>query len=333
MEIRILGRDLEVSEIGFGCMGMSHAYGTVSTQKEAEELIEKAIDEGCTFFDTAEIYGTTEDPHHNEKLLGEVLRPYRKKIVLASKCGIRFDETATTVNKPLIPDGRPETIKASIEGSLMRLNTDHLDLYYIHRIDMTVPIEETAGAMKELMEQGKITHWGLSEASEEIIRRAHKVCPVTAIQNRYSMMYRDYEKLFPVLEELKIGFVAFSPLANGLLTAAYHSHGEFEKPGDYRSAMPQFTEEGLKENNEFMSWMKVIAEEKNATPAQISLAWMLAKKPYIVPIPGTRKVNRLEENMESADIKLTQDEVKSIDEMIAHMPMSQVFGGSKIQKK
>lgn len=224
MEIRILGRDLEVSEIGFGCMGMSHAYGTVSTQKEAEELIEKAIDEGCTFFDTAEIYGTTEDPHHNEKLLGEVLRPYRNKIVLASKCGIRFDETATTVNKPLIPDGRPETIKASIEGSLMRLNTDHLDLYYIHRIDMTVPIEETAGAMKELMEQGKITHWGLSEASEEIIRRAHKVCPVTAIQNRYSMMYRDYEKLFPVLEELKIGFVAFSPLANGLLTAAYHSH-------------------------------------------------------------------------------------------------------------
>ena len=210
MEIRILGRDLEVSEIGFGCMGMSHAYGTVSTQKEAEELIEKAIDEGCTFFDTAEIYGTTEDPHHNEKLLGEVLRPYRNKIVLASKCGIRFDETATTVNKPLIPDGRPETIKASIEGSLMRLNTDHLDLYYIHRIDMTVPIEETAGAMKELMEQGKITHWGLSEASEEIIRRAHKVCPVTAIQNRYSMMYRDYEKLFPVLEELKIGFVAFS---------------------------------------------------------------------------------------------------------------------------
>ena len=303
------------------------------TMADLEELIEKAIDEGCTFFDTAEIYGTTEDPHHNEKLLGEVLGPYRNKIVLASKCGIRFDETATTVNKPLIPDGRPETIKESIEGSLMRLNTDHLDLYYIHRIDMTVPIEETAGAMQELMEQGKITHWGLSEASEEIIRRAHKVCPVTAIQNRYSMMYRDYEKLFPVLEELKIGFVAFSPLANGLLTAAYHSHGEFEKPGDYRSAMPQFTEEGLKENNEFMSWMKVIAEEKNATPAQISLAWMLAKKPYIVPIPGTRKVNRLEENMESADIKLTQDEVKSIDEMLAHMPMSQVFGGSKIQKK
>ena len=333
MEKRILGKDLEVSEIGFGCMGMSHAYGTVSTQREAEELIAKAIDEGCTFFDTAEVYGTTEDSHHNEKLLGEVLRSYRNKIVLASKCGIHFDETATTVNKPLIPDGRPETVKASIDGSLQRLHTDYLDLYYIHRIDMTVPIEETAGAMKELMEQGKITHWGLSEASEEIIRRAHKVCPVTAIQNRYSMMYRDYEKLFPVLEELKIGFVAFSPLANGILTAAYHSHGEFEKTGDYRSMMPQFTEEGLKENNEFISWMKMIAKEKNATPAQISLAWMLAKKSYIVPIPGTRKVNRLEENMKSADIKLTQDEVKSMNEMLEHMPMSQVFGGSKIQKK
>ena len=214
----------------------------------------------------------------------------------------------------------------------MRLNTDHLDLYYIHRIDMTVPIEETAGAMKELMEQGKITHWGLSEASEEIIRRAHKVCPVTAIQNRYSMMYRDYEKLFPVLEELKIGFVAFSPLANGLLTAAYHSHGEFEKPGDYRSTMPQFTEEGLKKNNEFMSWMKVIAEEKNATPAQISLAWMLAKKPYIVPIPGTRNLKRLTENILAESIHLSVEEVTEIDDMLEHIPMSQVFGGSKVKK-
>lgn len=333
MEKRILGRDLEVSEIGFGCMGMSHAYGTVSTKKEAEELIAKVVDCGCTFFDTAEIYGTAKDPHHNEKLLGEVLKSYRNKIVLASKCGIRFDETATTVNKPLIPDGRPETIKASVEGSLMRLNTDHLDLYYIHRIDNTVPIEETAGAMKELMEQGKITHWGLSEASEDIIRRAHKVCPITAIQNRYSMMYRDYEKLFPVLEELKIGFVAFSPLANGLLTAAYHSHGEFEKPGDYRRAMPQFTEDGLRENEKLMLWIKQLAEEKGATPAQISLAWMLTKKPYIVPIPGTRKINRAEENMKAADIKLTQDEVKSIDEMLDYMPMSQVFGGSKVHGK
>lgn len=332
MNKRILGKDLEVSSIGFGCMGMSHAYGTVSTRKEAEALIAEAIERGCTFFDTAEIYGTTEDPHHNEKLLGEVLKPYRDKIVLASKCGIRFDETATTVNKPLIPDGRPETIRASIDGSLQRLKTDHLDLYYIHRIDPTVPIEETAGAMKELMEQGKITHWGLSEADEDIIRRAHKVCPITAIQNRYSMMYRNYERLFPVLEELNIGFVAFSPLANGLLTAQYNSHAEFEKPGDYRSAMPQFSEEGLRENEKFMIWIRLLAEEKHATPAQISLAWMSAKKPYIVPIPGTRKVKRLEENMKASEIVLTTEEVRKIDEMLDEMPMSAVFGGSKIKK-
>ena len=333
MEKRILGRDLEVSEIGLGCMGMSHAYVTVSTEKEAEALIDKAIDCGCTFFDTAEIYGTSEDPHHNEKLLGKILKPYRNKIVLASKCGIRFDETATTVNKPLIPDGRPETIKSSIDGSLKRLNTDHLDLYYIHRIDPTVPIEETAGAMKELIEQGKLTHWGLSEADEDTIRRANKVCPITAIQNRYSMMYRDYEKLFPVLEELGIGFVAFSPLANGFLTAVYNSHAQFEKPGDYRSMMPQFSDEGIEENKEFILWIKLLAEEKKATPAQISLAWMSAKKPYIVPIPGTRKVSRLEENMKASEIKLTKDEVKAIDEMLDNIPMSQVFGGSKIQKK
>lgn len=332
MNKRILGKDMEVSSIGFGCMGMSHAYGTVSTRKEAEALIAEAIECGCTFFDTAEIYGTTEDPHHNEKLLGEVLKPYRDKIVLASKCGIRFDETATTVNKPLIPDGRPETIRASIDGSLQRLKTDHLDLYYIHRVDPTVPIEETAGAMKELMEQGKITHWGLSEADEDIIRRAHKVCPITAIQNRYSMMYRNYERLFPVLEELNIGFVAFSPLANGLLTAQYNSHAEFEKPGDYRSAMPQFSEEGLRENEKFMIWIRLLAEEKHATPAQISLAWMSAKKPYIVPIPGTRKVKRLEENMKASEIVLTTEEVRKIDEMLDEMPMSAVFGGSKIKK-
>ena len=330
MDKRILGKDLEVSAIGLGCMGMSHAYGTVSTRQEAEMLIEKALDCGCTFFDTAEIYGTAENPHHNEDLLGGVLKPYRNKIVLASKCGIRFDETATTVNKPLIPDGRPETIKTSIEGSLRRLNTDHLDLYYIHRIDRTVPIEETAGAMKELIQQGKITHWGISEADEETIRRAHKVCPITAIQNRYSMMYRDYEKLFSVLEELNIGFVAFSPLANGLLTAQYQSRAEFEKPGDYRSAMPQFSEEGLKENEKFMSWIKQLAKEKNATPAQISLAWMTAKKPYIVPIPGTRKVSRLEENMKASKIRLSDEEVGRIDEMLERIPMSQVFGGSKI---
>ena len=332
MEKRILGTDLEVSAIGLGCMGMSHAYGKPSSKKEAEQLLEKAMELGCTFFDTAEVYGTAEDPNHNEKLLGEILKPYRNEIKIASKCGLRFDETATTVNKPLIPDGRPETIKRAIEGPLSHLQTDYLDLYYIHRIDSKVPIEETAGAMKELMEQGKILHWGLSEASEEIIRRAHKVCPITAIQNRYSMMYRDYEALFPVLEELKIGFVAFSPLANGLLTAKYDSHSQFNESGDYRSVMPQFTKEGLKENEKFLMWMRNIAEEKNATPAQISLAWMLAKQPWIVPIPGTRKIDRLEENMRASEIKLSAGEIKTIDEMLDTIPMSQVFGGSQVKK-
>lgn len=332
MDKRILGSGLEVSAIGLGCMGMSHAYGTVSTKKEAEELIAKAMDMGCTFFDTAEVYGSQDDPHHNERLLGDILKSKRQEIQIASKCGIRFDETAATVNKPLIPDGRPETIKSSIDGSLKRLQTDHLDLYYIHRIDTSVPIEETAGAMKELMEQGKILHWGLSEANEEVIRRAHKVCPLTAIQNRYSMMYRDYEKLFPVLEELKIGFVAFSPLANGLLTAKYNAHSEFETAGDYRSMMPQFTDEGLKENEKFLAWVKELAEEKEATPAQISLTWMLNKRPYIVPIPGTRKLNRMEENMNAAKIRLSEEEIKTMDEMLDKIPMSQVFGGSKIVK-
>lgn len=331
MEMRKLGADLEVSAVGLGCMGMSHAYGTPSTKEEAKALLEEAIDLGCTFFDTAEVYGTAEDPHHNERLLGEILKPYRNRIKIASKCGIRFDDSVKTVNKPLIPDGRPETIKKSIEGTLQRLQTDHLDLYYIHRIDRTVPIEETAGAMEDLMREGKILHWGLSEASEDVIRRAHKICPLTAIQNRYSMMYRDYETLFLVLEELGIGFVAFSPLANGLLSAKYASRDGLETAGDYRSVMPQFSEEGLKENEAFLSWLRDFAEEKEATPAQISLAWMLAKKPWIVPIPGTRKLERLKENMRAADIRLTAEDVEQIDHMLETTPMSQVFGGSKIK--
>lgn len=186
-------------------MGMSHAYGPAADKKEMTELLAQAVDKGYTFFDTAEVYGTLENPHDNEELLGEALKPYRNQIVLLSKCGIRFDETSDAVNKPLIPDGRPETIKKSVDGSLKRLQTDHLDLYYIHRIDRSVPIEETAGAMKELIEAGKITHWGISEADEETLRRAHAVCPVTAVQNRYSMMYRDYEALFPVFEERHTG--------------------------------------------------------------------------------------------------------------------------------
>ena len=333
MEKRILGKDLEVSAIGLGCMGMSHAYGPAADKKEMTELLAKAVERGYTFFDTAEVYGTPENPHDNEELLGEALKPFRNQIVLASKCGIRFDESSPEVNKPLIPDGRPESIKKAIDGSLSRLQTDHLDLYYIHRIDRSVPIEETAGAMQELMDAGKITYWGISEADEETLRRAHGVCPVTAVQNRYSMMYRNYEALFPVLQELNIGFVAFSPLANGFLTARYNKESRFEKGTDYRSVMPQFTPEAMEKNKEMMAYLMDLADRKNATPAQISLAWMLAKEPWIVPIPGTRKYSRLIENAQAAEVKLEEQEVKELDRMLDTVPMSEVFGGSRVERK
>ena len=333
MKTRILGKDLEVSAVGLGCMGMSHAYGPASDKKEMTELLSKAVDKGYTFFDTAEVYGTPENPHDNEELLGGALKPYRNRIVLASKCGIRFDEDSTEVNKPLIPDGRPETIKKSVEGSLKRLQTDHLDLYYIHRIDRNVPIEETAGAMKELIGAGKITHWGISEADEATLRKAHAVCPVTAVQNRYSMMYRDYEALFPVLEELQIGFVAFSPLAKGFLSAKYNKDSRFDAGTDYRGVMPQFSPEGMDKNKEMIGYLTEMADQKNATPAQISLAWMLAKKPWIVPIPGTRKYGRLVENAQAADVELTEQEVQDLDRMLDTVPMSDVFGGSRISDK
>ncbi len=332
MKTRILGKDLKVSAVGLGCMGMSHAYGPPADRKEMGKLLSEAVDRGYTFFDTAEVYGTQENPHDNEELLGQALKPYRNRIVLASKCGIRFDDKSEAVNKPLIPDGRPETVKKSLDGTLKRLNTDYLDLYYIHRVDRKVPIEETAGAMKELIDAGKITHWGISEADEETLRRAHAVCPVTAVQNRYSMMYRDYEPLFPVLEELNIGFVAFSPLANGLLSAKYDSSSTFEPGSDYRSAMPQFTREAFDKNKELLAYLEETAAKKQASPAQISLAWMLAKKPWIVPIPGTRKLSRLIENGQAAEIELTEQEVKEIDRMLDTIPMSQVFGGSSIKK-
>lgn len=333
MKTRILGKDLEVSAVGLGCMGMSHAYGPASDKKEMTVLLSKAVDKGYTFFDTAEVYGTPENPHDNEELLGEALKPYRDRIVLASKCGIRFDENSTETNKPLIPDGRPETIKKSVEGSLKRLQTDHLDLYYIHRIDRNVPIEETAGAMKELIGAGKITHWGISEADEATLRKAHAVCPVTAVQNRYSMMYRDYEALFPVLEELQIGFVAFSPLANGFLSAKYNKDSRFDAGTDYRGVMPQFSPEGMDKNKEMIGYLTEMADRKNATPAQISLVWMLAKKPWIVPIPGTRKYGRLVENAQAADVELTEQEVQDLDRMLDTVPMSDVFGGSRISDK
>ena len=332
MKYRTLGNDLTVSAVGLGCMGMSHAYGAPADKKEMTELLVQAVDMGYTFFDTAEVYGTPEHPHDNEELVGAALAPYRNQVKIATKFGIHFDMESPQVNKPLVPDSRPEVIRASVEASLKRLGTDHIDLYYQHRPDPDVPVEEVAGVMTELIQEGKITHWGLSEADEEMIRRAHKVCPVTAIQNRYSMMARWYEELFPMLEELNIGYVAFSPLANGFLSGKYGKDSVFEAGTDYRSVMPQFTTEGSDKNASLLALLQGMAEEKQATPAQISLAWMLCKKPYIVPIPGTRKLNRLEENAGASEIFLTKEEVEALDQALSSMEMSDVFGGTPTKK-
>lgn len=333
MQYRTLGTDLTVSAVGLGCMGMSHAYGAPADKREMTELLAQAVDLGYTFFDTAEVYGTPDDPHDNEKLVGAALRPYRDKVVLATKFGIYFDQSSSATNKPLLPDSRPAVIRASVEASLKRLGTDHIDLYYQHRLDPNVPIEDVAGVMADLMREGKITHWGLSEATEETIRRAHAVCPVTAIQNRYSIMARWYENLFPVLEELHIGYVAFSPLANGFLSGQYDKTSKFEAGTDYRSVMPQFQPENIDRNRDLLALLHDLAQQKNATPAQLSLAWMLCKKPYLVPIPGTRRLKRLTENAGAADIALSAEEVRAIDKALDGMEMSQVFGGSPIVKK
>lgn len=324
---------MRVSAVGLGCMGMSHAYGAPAEQSEMTLLLAQAVEMGYTFFDTAEVYGTAEHPHENEELLGRALKPYRNKVVIATKFGIHFDQNSSAVNKPLVPDSRPEIIRASVEQSLRRLGTDHIDLYYQHRPDPAVPIEEVAGVMADLIREGKITHWGLSEATEEMIRHAHAVCPVTAIQNRYSMMYRTYETLFPVLEELQIGFVPFSPMANGFLSGRYDKGSKFEAGTDYRSVMPQFQPENIDQNRPLLELLEHTAEEKGATSAQISLAWMLCKKPYIAPIPGTRQLNRLKENAEAVDIRLTADEIQALDDTLDHMEMSEVFGGSKMANK
>jgi len=331
MRKRVLGKDLEVSAVGLGCMGFSHAYGAPSEKKEAVYAIQKAVDLGYTFFDTAEVYGTADNPHENEELVGAALKSCRDKVVIATKFGIHFDMESSEVNKPLMPDSRPEVIRASVETSLKRLGTDYIDLYYQHRPDPNVSIEEVAGVMSELIREGKITHWGMSEANEDMIRRAHKVCPVTAIQNRYSMMARWYEELFPVLEELGIGYVAFSPLANGLLSGRYDNHSQFDRTYDYRSVMPQFQAEAMEKNQNLLTLIRKIAVENHATPAQISMAWMLCKKPYIVPIPGTRKTDRMEENAKAADLLLTKEQVRELDQALDTVEMSDVFGGTKMK--
>ncbi len=330
---RMLGKSgLRVSSIGLGCMGMSHAYGDPADREEMKKLIAEAVDLGVTLFDTAEVYGTAEDPHHNEILVGEALAPYRDKVVIATKFGLTFGNPNGDGPYPLIPDSSPETIRKSVEGSLKRLKTDHIDLYYQHRIDPAVSPEEVADTVGRLIAEGKVLHWGISETDEEYLRRAHTVCPVTAIQNRYSMMARWYEALFPVLEELGIGFVAFSPLANGFLTGGYTADTKFDSKNDYRASMPQFRKESFDENKALLDLLNGIAADKHVTLAQISLAWMINKKPWIVPIPGTRKPDRLKENIGAMDISLSEQEVKRIDAALDSIKMSEVFGGSKITK-
>lgn len=329
MKYRTLGKDLVVSAVGLGCMGFSHAYGAPTEEKETVRLVRQAAEMGYTFFDTAEVYGTQEQPHINEELVGEALAPIRNQVVIATKFGLRFDTESGKFPYPLIPDSRPEAIRQSVEGSLKRLKTDHIDLYFQHRIDPKVSPEEVAGTMAELIREGKITHWGISETDEEYLRRAHAVCPVTAVQNRYSMMARHYESLFPVLEELGAGFVAFSPMANGFLTAKYGKGTNFDKKYDYRASMPQFTDEAVEKNRDLLALLHKLAEEKDATPAQISMAWMLCKRPWIVPIPGTRKAERMKENAGADDIVLTAQEIKNLDDALDKMEMSDVFGGTK----
>lgn len=332
MKMRVLGKNLKVSAVGLGCMGFSHAYGAPVEREETIRLLRRAADMGYTFFDTAEVYGTAQDPHVNEELVGEALAPYKNRVVIATKFGLKFDLESGKVPYPLIPDSRPETIRKAVDGSLSRLKTDHIDLYFQHRVDPEVSPEEVAGVMADLIREGKITHWGISEANEEYLRRAHRVCPVTAVQNRYSMMARHYEALFPTLEELGVSLVAFSPMANGFLTGRYGKGEHFDQKYDYRASMPQFTDQAVEQNQKLLQLLHHMADEKKATPAQISLAWMLCKKPWIVPIPGTRREERMKENAGAADVVLSAGEVQALDEALDHMEMSAVFGGTAVKK-
>ena len=329
MKLRALGDGLQVSELGLGCMGFSHAYGAPTDRAEAIRVMEQAVEMGYTFFDTAESYtGENQDGSisYNEELVGEALRPHRNAVQIATKFGVRRE------GNELVVDSRPEQIRNALENSLRRLKMDHVELYYQHRVDPKTPVEEVAGTMADLIREGKILHWGISEADESIIRKAHRVCPLACIQNRYSMMARWYESLSPVLEELGIGYVAFSPLANGILTGAYRA-GETYAADDYRSRMPQYSPEAFEANRKLFEVLNQLARQKEATPAQISLAWMLCKKPYIVPIPGSRKAERIQENAGAAEIRLTGEEVAAIDQSLNSMEMSGVYGGAKILDK
>jgi len=314
MQKRKLGNShLEVSAVGLGCMGMSQSYGPAPDKKENIALIRAAVDRGVTFFDTAEVYG----PFMNEELVGEALAPVRSQVIIATKFGFGPDSSgkfsSTTVNS------RPEHIQQAVEGSLKRLRTDVIDLYYQHRVDPDVPIEDVAGAVKDLIQAGKVKHFGMSEAGAGTIRRAHAVQPVTAVQSEYSLWFRrPEEEVLPVLEELGIGFVPFSPLGKGFLTGKIDENTTFSA-NDIRNRIPRFTPENRKANQAMVDLLGQIAEHKKATPAQIALAWLLAQKPWIVPIPGTRKLERLEENIASASVKLTPVDLQQIEAAAAEI--------------
>jgi aryl-alcohol dehydrogenase-like predicted oxidoreductase len=308
MKKRKLGKtNLEVSTLGLGCMGMTFAYGPPGDKQEMISLIRSAVERGVTFFDTAEVYG----PYTNEELVGEALAPFRKQVVIATKFGFKAASKIESRWSDL--DSRPERIKQVAEASLKRLRTDVIDLFYQHRVDPNVPIEDVAGAVKELIAEGKVKHFGLSEPGVQTIRRAHAVQHVTAVQSEYSLWFRDPEKeLLPALEELEIGLVPYSPLGSGFLTGKMKEDTTFDS-SDFRNTLPRFTPEARKANQALVDMLGEIAKRKKATPAQISLAWLLAQKPWIVPIPGTTKLKRLEENIGAAAIELTQDDLRDIE--------------------
>lgn len=313
MHKRTLGKsNLEVSAIGLGCMGLSFAYGQPVERRQGIELIRGAVERGVTFFDTAEVYG----PYANEELLGEALVPVRSKVVIATKFGFDIDP-ATGQQRGT--NSRPDNIRAVAEAALKRLKTDVIDLFYQHRVDPEVPIEDVAGAVKDLIRQGKVKHFGLSEAGAQTIRRAHAVQPVTALQNEYSLWWRQPEQeILPLLAELGIGFVPYSPLGRGFLTGSFNEGTQFAA-GDFRAALPRFTPEAMKANQTVVDLLRTVAARKQATPAQVALAWLLAQKPWIAPIPGTTKLNRLEENIGAVQLKLSSEELQEIDRASAQI--------------
>lgn len=325
MEKRRLGNsDLYVNPVGLGCMGFSHASGDPMPEDEAVQTLRQAYEMGYEYFDTAEAYtGVYPDGHisYNEELVGKALKDVRDKVVIGTKMGVSHNADLS-----LRLDSRPEIIRKSLEQSLKRLGTDYVDIYFQHRIDPQVEPEVVAETMGQLIKEGKIRYWGISEATEDYLRRANAVTPVTVIENRYSMMARWHEKLFPVCEELDIAYIAFSPMANGFLTGKYTPQTKFEGKQDYRTNMPQYTEEGYNRAKGLLELLNQLAAEKHCTMAQLSLAWMICKKPFIVPIPGSRKIERLRSNFAAGDILLTPAEIKRIDEKLATMNI-EVFGG------